>query len=113
MDADYARNRDSEGGPFVTYERVSDKHGGLAVAAATNRLGLGDKIRLIPGHCDPAVDLRDWYAFFGGNLHRLGQADHRPARCVDGGGHPLTASGVRQRSGGRLIAVPFRESHSH
>ena len=84
MDADYARNRDGEGGPFVTYERASDEHGRLAVAAATNRLELGDEIRLIPGHCDPTGDLHDWYAFFGGNLHRLGQADHRPARCVVG-----------------------------
>jgi D-serine deaminase-like pyridoxal phosphate-dependent protein len=33
----------------------------LAVSAATNRLGLGDKIRLIPGHCDPIVNHYDWY----------------------------------------------------
>jgi hypothetical protein len=38
--------------PAATYERASDEHGRLAVSAATNRLGLGDKIRLIPGHCD-------------------------------------------------------------
>src|SRR6059058_2817900 len=43
--------------PAATYERASDEHGRLAVAAATNRLGLGDKIRLIPGHCDPTVNL--------------------------------------------------------
>jgi 3-hydroxy-D-aspartate aldolase len=23
--------------------------------------GSGDKIRLIPGHCDPTVNLHDWY----------------------------------------------------
>ena len=38
--------------PAATYERASDEHGRLAVSTATNRLGLGDKIRLIPGHCD-------------------------------------------------------------
>jgi 3-hydroxy-D-aspartate aldolase len=38
--------------PTATYERASDEHGRLAVSAATNRLGLRDKIRLIPGHCD-------------------------------------------------------------
>jgi D-serine deaminase-like pyridoxal phosphate-dependent protein len=38
--------------PAATSERASDEHGRLAVSAATNRLGLGDKIRLIPGHCD-------------------------------------------------------------
>jgi hypothetical protein len=31
--------------PAATYERASDEHGRLAVSAATNRLGLGDKIR--------------------------------------------------------------------
>jgi 3-hydroxy-D-aspartate aldolase len=47
--------------PAVTYERASYEHGRLAISAATNRLGLGDKIRLIPGHCDPTVNLYDWY----------------------------------------------------
>ena len=42
--------------PAATYERASDEHGRLAVSAATNRLGLGDKSRLIPGHCDPPVN---------------------------------------------------------
>jgi D-serine deaminase-like pyridoxal phosphate-dependent protein len=40
--------------PAVTYECASDEHGRLAVSAATNRLGLSGKIRLIPGDCDPA-----------------------------------------------------------
>jgi 3-hydroxy-D-aspartate aldolase len=47
--------------PAATYERASDEHGRLAVAAATNRLNIGDKIRLIPGHCVPTVNLYDWY----------------------------------------------------
>jgi 3-hydroxy-D-aspartate aldolase len=38
--------------PAATYERASDEHGRLAVSAATNRLGLGYKIRLIPRHRD-------------------------------------------------------------
>ena len=45
----------------ATYERASDEHGRLAVSAATNRLHIGDKIRLVPGHCDPTVNLYDWY----------------------------------------------------
>jgi D-serine deaminase-like pyridoxal phosphate-dependent protein len=36
--------------PAAAYEGASDEHGRLAVSAA--RLGLGDKIRLAPGHCD-------------------------------------------------------------
>ena len=35
--------------PAATYDRASDEHGRLTVSAATNRLRLGDKIRLIPG----------------------------------------------------------------
>jgi 3-hydroxy-D-aspartate aldolase len=53
--------------PAATYERASDAHGGLAVSGATNQLGLGDKIRLIPGHCDPTVNLYDWYVCVLGN----------------------------------------------
>ena len=34
--------------PAATYERASHKHGRLGISGATNRLGLGDKIRLIP-----------------------------------------------------------------
>ena len=47
--------------PAATYERASDEHGRLAVKSATNRLKLGDKVRLVPGHCDPTVNLYDWY----------------------------------------------------
>ena len=46
--------------PAATYERASDEHGRLAVSAATNRLGLGDEIRLDPRQCDPTVNLYDW-----------------------------------------------------
>jgi 3-hydroxy-D-aspartate aldolase len=41
--------------PAASSERTSDEHGRLAVSTATNRLGLGDKVRLIPSHCDPTV----------------------------------------------------------
>src|SRR5207244_12409890 len=47
--------------PAATYERASDEHGRLGIATATNRLRLGDKVRLVPGHCDPTVNLYDWY----------------------------------------------------
>jgi 3-hydroxy-D-aspartate aldolase len=47
--------------PAATYERASDEHGRLGIASGTNRLNLGDKIRLVPGHCDPTVNLYDWY----------------------------------------------------
>jgi D-serine deaminase-like pyridoxal phosphate-dependent protein len=47
--------------PAATFERASDEHGRLSIASATNRLKLGDKVRLVPGHCDPTVNLYDWY----------------------------------------------------
>jgi D-serine deaminase-like pyridoxal phosphate-dependent protein len=53
--------------PAATYERASDEHGRLAVNAATNRLWIGDKIRLVPGHCDPTVNLYDWYVCIRNN----------------------------------------------
>lgn len=43
------------------YERPSDEHGNLNVAACNVRPRLGDKLMLIPGHCDPTVNLHDWY----------------------------------------------------
>jgi len=43
------------------YARASDEHGKLVLKRTTNRLRVGDKIKLIPGHCDPTVNLYDWY----------------------------------------------------
>jgi 3-hydroxy-D-aspartate aldolase len=53
--------------PAATYERASDEHGRLGIGAPTNRLNLGDKIRLVPGHCDPTVNLYDWYVGIRGD----------------------------------------------
>jgi D-serine deaminase-like pyridoxal phosphate-dependent protein len=53
--------------PAATYERASDEHGRLAIGGATNRLRLGDKIRLVPGHCDPTVNHYDWYVGIRGD----------------------------------------------
>lgn len=43
----------------VTYVKATDEHGQLAVATDTN-IALGHRLRLIPGHCDPTVNLHDW-----------------------------------------------------
>lgn len=45
----------------ATYGRPSDEHGTLDVSLCNERPRLGDKILLIPGHCDPTVNLHDWY----------------------------------------------------
>jgi len=46
--------------PDVQYVSASDEHGKLAVSGRA-RLSVGEKLRLIPGHCDPTVNLYDWY----------------------------------------------------
>jgi 3-hydroxy-D-aspartate aldolase len=45
----------------AVYTRPSDEHGVLDLTACNDRPGIGDKLRLIPGHCDPTVNLHDWY----------------------------------------------------
>ncbi len=54
------------GPPFVygaqglTYVKASDEHGVIAVAPDTPPPRLGDRLWLVPGHCDPTVNLYDW-----------------------------------------------------
>ncbi|HSS65691.1 MAG TPA: DSD1 family PLP-dependent enzyme [Gammaproteobacteria bacterium] len=112
MDADYARNRNPDGGRFDEFEHslfvyatvmslpeptravvdaglksmafdsgmpevvgsetmryagASDEHGNLDLSQSNTRIALGDKLRLIPGHCDPTVNLYDWYVCVRGN----------------------------------------------
>ncbi len=45
----------------VRYTRASDEHGKLEWPTETAGPKLGEKLRLVPGHCDPTVDRFDWY----------------------------------------------------
>jgi D-serine deaminase-like pyridoxal phosphate-dependent protein len=45
--------------PGVTYFRASDEHGNLSVDASAASLKVGDKLELIPSHCDPTINLHD------------------------------------------------------
>jgi D-serine deaminase-like pyridoxal phosphate-dependent protein len=45
--------------PGAVYTRASDEHGVIELSPALD-WRLGRKIRLIPGHCDPTVNLYDW-----------------------------------------------------
>ena len=47
--------------PDIKYVSASDEHGKLTVASETARPKVGEKLRLVPGHCDPTVDRFDWY----------------------------------------------------
>jgi D-serine deaminase-like pyridoxal phosphate-dependent protein len=47
--------------PEVRYVSASDEHGKLDVGSETAAPKVGEKLRLVPGHCDPTVDRFDWY----------------------------------------------------
>jgi 3-hydroxy-D-aspartate aldolase len=60
----------------VLYSRPSDEHGVLT----PGRFALGDKLRLIPGHCDPTVNLYDYYvAVRDGRVEAIWPVDARGA----------------------------------
>ena len=46
--------------PGIRYAGASDEHGALEVEGGA-RPKLGERMRLVPGHCDPTVDRYDWY----------------------------------------------------
>jgi 3-hydroxy-D-aspartate aldolase len=47
--------------PELSYTHASDEHGWVEVGQGAVAPGLGDKLLLVPGHCDPTVNLYDWY----------------------------------------------------
>lgn len=47
--------------PELSYVDASDEHGTLAYDDGAQPPLLGEKVRLVPGHCDPTVDRYDWY----------------------------------------------------
>jgi len=56
MDSGPPRIMDREG---LAWRGASDEHGILDDPGET--LAVGDRLRLIPGHCDPTCNLHDWY----------------------------------------------------
>jgi D-serine deaminase-like pyridoxal phosphate-dependent protein len=49
-----------DAGGALAYVNASDEHGVLRVPSGARAPRLGDRLRLIPGHCDPTVNLYDW-----------------------------------------------------
>ena len=43
----------------VEYIKCSDEHG--VIADPDSVLKVGDKLKLVPGHCDPTCNVHDWY----------------------------------------------------
>jgi 3-hydroxy-D-aspartate aldolase len=54
----------------VTYIKCSDEHGVIEDLGGV--LKINDKLRLVPGHCDPTCNVHDWYVGVrGGKVERL------------------------------------------
>ncbi len=55
------------------YQRPSDEHGVLDLSATLTdaRPALGDRVLLVPAHCDPTVNQHDWYV----GIRGLGERD--------------------------------------
>jgi D-serine deaminase-like pyridoxal phosphate-dependent protein len=51
--------------PGLSYTHASDEHGWVEGAPAP---ALGEKLLLVPGHCDPTVNLYDWYVCVRGGV---------------------------------------------
>jgi 3-hydroxy-D-aspartate aldolase len=49
------------------YTRASDEHGKITITGPTN-IEIGNKVMLIPGHCDPTVNLYDWFVCIRNNV---------------------------------------------
>jgi len=60
--------------------RVSDEHGVIEIAPGAAAPALGEKLLLVPGHCDPTVNLYDCYVGVrGGRVEALWPIDARGA----------------------------------
>ena len=47
--------------PGLRFARASDEHGVVEIAPGAAAPALGERLMLVPGHCDPTVNLHDWY----------------------------------------------------
>jgi D-serine deaminase-like pyridoxal phosphate-dependent protein len=66
--------------PGLRYVKATDEHGVLECAAEAAAPKLGEKLRLVPGHCDPTVDRYDWFVGIrGGRVECLWPVSARGA----------------------------------
>jgi 3-hydroxy-D-aspartate aldolase len=71
--------------PGAVYHRPSDEHGILDLSASQAKPRRGDKVLLVPGHCDPTVNLHDWYV----GIRGIGSANAK-VECI----WPVAARGA-------------------
>ena len=54
----------------VEYIKCSDEHG--VISDPDGHLKVNDKLKLVPGHCDPTCNVHDWYVGVrGGKVEKL------------------------------------------
>ncbi len=49
----------------VEYIKCSDEHG--VISDPEGKLAINQKVRLVPGHCDPTCNVHDWYVLIRGD----------------------------------------------
>jgi 3-hydroxy-D-aspartate aldolase len=70
-----------DGVPGARFTRASDEHG-IIELDGPGTLEVGQKIRLVPGHCDPTVNLHDWFVCVRGErVEALWPISARGAFC--------------------------------
>lgn len=65
----------------LQFRGASDEHGVIIPLSGTNPLRLGEQIKLIPGHCDPTINLHDMIVLVEGDrIGRIIKIDARGPR---------------------------------
>ncbi len=99
--------------PDIRYVGASDEHGKMEVGSETAMPKLGEKLRLVPGHCDPTVDRYDWYVGVRNGRVECLWPVAAGERCTDGVHISDAAAADRRDAGmgqatGRRIAFGAR-----
>jgi D-serine deaminase-like pyridoxal phosphate-dependent protein len=69
------------GRPDLSYFGPNDEHGRIDVTKATKPLKIGDRVHLIPGHCDPTLAMHDEIALLRhGRIEAMWRVDGRGPR---------------------------------
>lgn len=84
LDSGLPRVHDPSGGRRFAFENGGDEHGILRAADGGPLPALGELVWLVPGHCDPTVNLHDRYVgvrggLVDGHVERLVAVDARGA----------------------------------
>jgi len=64
----------------LEYRKATDEHGIITIAPGARAPALDDRVWLVPGHCDPTVNLYDWLvAYRGARVEAVWQVAARGA----------------------------------